>query len=171
MNYFEEGERLKAAFDSLIMQHKKTKKALESNGMDEEALRKHEDVRAEIMRFFRENHGFIRPRKNSFGAFSVEDFVKSKVRETASFSNWMGDRGPVEDPYVPDARRYPSPYEGRGDVVHRRNTVSGVLPFYGPSSPSTSVWRNPEQSRQPKVAGDDLVRHQREEQGLYSDRR
>lgn len=125
MNYFEEGERLKGVFESLIRQHKRTKKrVVESREMDSDALKRHEEVRVEIMRFFEENHSFIRPRKNSFGVFSVEDFVKFRSRE--SYLPMPG--GGFESRMHVD----------RGDM-YRRNTVSGILPFHGESRP----WSRP----------------------------
>jgi histone H3/H4 len=81
MDHFEEGERRKIMFESLIKQHKRNKKKLMDNkGLDEGALREHEAIRLELMRFFEENHDYVRPRKNSFGVFSVEDFVKARTQ-------------------------------------------------------------------------------------------
>lgn len=140
MNYFEEGERLKAEFDSLVRQHKRSKKKiLEGNNVDKDLLSKHERVRVGIMKFFEKNHSFIRPRKGSFGVFSVEDFVKCRVREAASFSVLDGAMGSTKFIGSPTPGEvYPCGLYGGGNgTMHRRDTVGEVSSrhFANPNSP------------------------------------
>lgn len=136
MNYFQEGERRKAVFDSLVKEHKKTKKRIaESQSEDRDAVDRCEEIRTRIMKFFEENHNFIRPRKNSLGVFSVEDFVKFKAREglssfmSSDANNWgFGGTGSATGFWNSMHPGYP--YEGLNGMIRRKSTANGVFPFY-----------------------------------------
>ncbi|ADM12413.1 transcription initiation factor TFIID subunit TAF12 [Encephalitozoon intestinalis ATCC 50506] len=86
MNFFKEGERLKAIFDDLVKQHKKSKrKVVDNKNVSKEMLQTYEENRMKLMHFFEMHSRFIRPRKNSIGIFSVDDFVKVKTSESMMF--------------------------------------------------------------------------------------
>lgn len=157
MNYFEEGEKLKAMFDTLIKQHKKTKKkTLESNNVNKETLDKHEECRLELMRFFEQDHSFIRPRKNSFGVFSVEDFVKFKTREAESL---LKSTDMMSNGYF-DEKLYRGRFQNdRNEMMYRRNTISGVFPFpHGVDGTSRNYTWNNQQGHFPMM-GDHITRY------------
>ncbi|AFN83897.1 transcription initiation factor TFIID subunit [Encephalitozoon romaleae SJ-2008] len=91
MNFFEEGERLKAIFDGLVKQHKKSKrKVVDNKNVSKEILQEYEENRLKLTYFFRMHSKFIRSRKNSVGIFSIDDFVKARTEEAAMVSSKDG---------------------------------------------------------------------------------
>lgn len=91
MNFFEEGERLKAIFDDLVKQHKKSKrKVVDNKNVSKEMLQEYEENRMRLTHFFKMHSKFIRSRKNSVGIFSIDDFVKARTEEAAMVSSKDG---------------------------------------------------------------------------------
>nr|AGE96142.1 hypothetical protein ECU10_0930 [Encephalitozoon cuniculi] len=116
MNFFEEGKRLKGIFDDLVKQHKKSKRRIVDNkNVSREMLGAYEENRMKLMHFFEMHSRFIRPRKNSVGIFSVDDFVKTKTRESAMFSEGggLGAEGRAE---ILGPRERPCHWGGMSDV-------------------------------------------------------
>ncbi|WEL39663.1 transcription initiation factor TFIID subunit TAF12 [Encephalitozoon hellem] len=148
MNFFKEGERLKAIFDNLVKQHKKSKRRVVDNkNVSKEMVQEYEENRLRLTHFFKMHSRFIRPRKNSVGIFSIDDFVKART-EAVMLSSKEG-LGTEERARMGFSVGMPMDWNRMNDRVAVNYGMPGGGPLYMPGVIPDGRWGVPMEQGMP----------------------